>query len=150
MVLNLAFMGLPRDGAAIISQGLEGYCIKAFSGDEPHDAVVCAAGFGGVLPSSKIAVTLSCGGDIMRRLRDTGCTVVTCGTASDDTLSVSSIGEGKAAVSLQRRLMTLGGRQIEPCEIPIKAAHIRDSRIIPATAALLLLADIPPEKGYEI
>ena len=86
----------------------------------------------------------------MRMLRDTGCTVVTCGTADDDTLSVSSVGEHKAAVSLQRRLVTLSGRKIEPCEIPIKSKNISSLRIFEAATALLLLADVPPEKGYEI
>ncbi len=101
-------------------------------------------------PSAKYAVTLSCDGKVMRMLRDTGCTVVTCGTADDDTLSVSSVGEHKAAVSLQRRLVTLSGRKIEPCEIPIKSKNISSLRIFEAATALLLLADVPPEKGYEI
>ena len=83
-------------------------------------------------------------------LRDTGCTVVTCGTADDDTLSVSSVGEHKAAVSLQRRLITLSGRKIEPCEIPIKSKNISNLRVFEAVTALLLLSDVPPEKGYEI
>lgn len=103
-----------------------------------------------VSPSAKYAVTLSCDGKVMRMLRDTGCTVVTCGTADDDTLSVSSVGEHKAAVSLQRRLVTLSGRKIEPCEIPIKSKNISSLRIFEAATALLLLADVPPEKGYEI
>ena len=103
-----------------------------------------------VSPSAKYAVTLSCDGKVMRMLRNTGCTVVTCGTADDDTLSVSSVGEHKAAVSLQRRLVTLSGRKIEPCEIPIKSKNISSLRIFEAATALLLLADVPPEKGYEI
>ena len=103
-----------------------------------------------VSPSAKYAVTLSCDGKVMRMLRDTGCTVVTCGTADDDTLSVSSVGEHKAAVSLQRRLVTLSGRKIEPCEIPIKSKNISSLRIFEAATALLLLAGVPPEKGYEI
>lgn len=101
-------------------------------------------------PSAKYAVTLSCDGKVMRMLRNTGCTVVTCGTADDDTLSVSSVGEHKAAVSLQRRLVTLSGQKIEPCEIPIKSKNISSLRIFEAATALLLLADVPPEKGYEI
>ena len=101
-------------------------------------------------PAAKLAVTLSCDAKVMGMLRDTGCTVVTCGTADDDTLSVSSVGEHKAAVSLQRRLITLSGRKIEPCEIPIKSKNISNLRVFEAVTALLLLSDVPPEKGYEI
>ena len=150
MELNIAFWGLSAADQAAVLRGLLRYGISALNRAEPYDVAVYAADNSTVSPSAKYAVTLSCDGKVMRMLRDTGCTVVTCGTADDDTLSVSSVGEHKAAVSLQRRLVTLSGRKIEPCEIPIKSKNISSLRIFEAATALLLLADVPPEKGYEI
>ena len=166
MELNIAFSGFSAADKAAILRGLSGYGILGFNGAEPYDVAVCApptppvsaapsANFTATrphlaAPAAKLAVTLSCDAKVMCMLRDTGCTVVTCGTADDDTLSVSSVGEHKAAVSLQRRLITLSGRKIEPCEIPIKSKNISNLRIFEAVTALLLLSDVPPEKGYEI
>lgn len=166
MELNIAFSGFSAADKAAILRGLLGYGISVFNGAEPYDVAVCApptppvsaapsANFTATrphlaAPAAKLAVTLSCDAKVMCMLRDTGCTVVTCGTADDDTLSVSSVGEHKAAVSLQRRLITLSGRKIEPCEIPIKSKNISSLRIFEAATALLLLSDVPPEKGYEI
>lgn len=166
MELNIAFSGFSAADKAAILRGLLGYGISVFNGAEPYDVAVCApptppvsaapsANFTATrphlaAPAAKLAVTLSCDAKVMCMLRDTGCTVVTCGTADDDTLSVSSVGEHKAAVSLQRRLITLSGRKIEPCEIPIKSKNISNLRVFEAVTALLLLSDVPPEKGYEI
>ena len=166
MELNIAFSGFSAADKAAILRGLLGYGISVFNGAEPYDVAVCApptppvfaapsANFTSTrphlaAPAAKLAVTLSCDAKVMCMLRDTGCTVVTCGTADDDTLSVSSVGEHKAAVSLQRRLITLSGRKIEPCEIPIKSKNTSNLRVFEAVTALLLLSDVPPEKGYEI
>ena len=166
MELNIAFSGFSAADKAAILRGLLGYGISVFNGAEPYDVAVCApptppvsaapsANFTATrphlaAPAAKLAVTLSCDAKVMCMLRDTGCTVVTCGTADDDTLSVSSVGEHKAAVSLQRRLITLSGRKIEPCEIPIKSKNISNLRVFEAVTALLLLSDVPSEKGYEI
>lgn len=166
MELNIAFSGFSAADKAAILRGLLGYGISVFNGAEPYDVAVCApptppvsaapsANFTATrphlaAPAAKLAVTLSCDAKVMGMLRDTGCTVITCGTADDDTLSVSSVGEHKAALSLQRRLITLSGRKIEPCEIPIKSKNISNLRIFEAVTALLLLSDVPPEKGYEI
>ncbi|MBQ1283910.1 MAG: hypothetical protein IIY18_02795 [Clostridia bacterium] len=166
MELNIAFSGFSAADKAAILRGLLGYGISVFNGAEPYDVAVCApptppvsaapsANFTATrphlaAPAAKLAVTLSCDAKVMCMLRDTGCTVITCGTADDDTLSVSSVGEHKAAVSLQRRLITLSGRKIEPCEIPIKSKNISNLRVFEAVTALLLLSDVPPEKGYEI
>lgn len=166
MELNIAFSGFSAADKAAILRGLLGYGILGFNGAEPYDVALCApptppvsaapsANFTATrphlaAPAAKLAVTLSCDAKVMCMLRDTGCTVITCGTADDDTLSVSSVGEHKAAVSLQRRLITLSGRKIEPCEIPIKSKNISNLRVFEAVTALLLLSDVPPEKGYEI
>lgn len=166
MELNIAFTGFSAADKAAILRGLLGYGISVFNGAEPYDVAVCApptppvsaapsANFTATrphlaAPAAKLAVTLSCDAKVMCMLRDTGCTVITCGTADDDTLSVSSVGEHKAALSLQRRLITLSGRKIEPCEIPIKSKNTSNLRVFEAATALLLLSDVPPEKGYEI
>ncbi len=166
MELNIAFSGFSAADKAAILRGLLGYGISVFNGAEPYDVALCApqtppvsaalsANFTATrphlaAPAAKLAVTLSCDAKVMGMLRDTGCTVITCGTADDDTLSVSSVGEHKAAVSLQRRLITLSGRKIEPCEIPIKSKNTSNLRVFEAVTALLLLSDVPPEKGYEI
>ncbi len=150
MELNIAFKGFSHADKTEITDGLFSGGIEVCDRGEPYDIVVCAGGAFEAVPLAKFAVTLISDGEIMRVLRDTGCTVITCGTADDDTLSVSSVGENKAAMSLQRRLVTLSGGIIEPCEIPIKAKSISNLRSFEAVTAILLLAGIPSEKGYEI
>ncbi|GEM_PF-5951684 len=150
MTINIAVIGFPPGSMSRILQVLQRHDISVHFGIKPHDIMLCFGDTAETPPPCSIAVAVLCDRVIMEQLRDMGCTVVTCGTALTDTLSVSSIGEQSAAVSLQRSVTTLSGKEIEPCEIPVRLNGLSDSVIITAAAAMLLLCDIPPDCGYDI
>ncbi len=150
MILNFMCKGLSPDRKSFLLSALARYGISARPKKDNCDLLLCCSEVKGALPKSRVAVTLASDASVMRRLCGTGCTVVTCGISGDDTLSLSSIGEGTAAVSLQRSIETLAGGQIEPCEIPIKTDLSGDGELVTAASAVLLIAGICPDKGYTL
>lgn len=148
MTLNLAVIGLGAGGKSALLHTLENYGVSACRADEKSDVLLCAGRVYGNLPKCAVAVASECGSETLGRLRDMGCTVITCGTAPTDTLSLSHIGENTAAVSLQRSLVSLGGRRFEPCEIPVKLSGKTDSGIVSAAVAVLLLCGVSADKGF--
>lgn len=55
----------------------------------------------------------------LRILKGSPALTLTCGMSPKDTLTLSSISENNAVVSLQREIQDLNGNIIEPCEIKI-------------------------------
>lgn len=85
-----------------------------------------------VLESDNLAAT--------RALIGTGAVAITCGTSSKDTLSLASISDNQAVVSLQRSLRTLSGMVIEPADFTIRlTGHYNVFSILAYCAILLLL-----------
>ncbi len=118
-MLNLAILGASRDRREMLTRPLERYHVAAKTGVPPYDVVLCF-GASRQVPPCKAAVALSDDAGAMERLKGAGCTVIACGTAETDTVSLSSIGERAAAVSLQRELTLPNGKKLEPCEIPVR------------------------------
>ncbi len=81
-------------------------------------------------------------------LRGTGVVAITCGTSPRDTLSLSSLDDNSAMVSLQRCITTLDGYVVEPGDISVSLQHSRSPHQILAAVSVLLLAGIPWEDGY--
>lgn len=71
------------------------------------------------------------------------------GTSSHATVSLSSITDCGATVSLQRKLHTMIGTVLEPCEILVSLSTPMSPRQVLASVSLLLLTGIPWEKGYK-
>ena len=71
---------------------------------------------------------------------------ITCGMSSHDTISISSVSEDSAAVSLQRAIRRLDGTTMEACEIPIKFSKSPGDYAILCCCAVLLLTgtDVRP------
>nr|WP_319488015.1 hypothetical protein [uncultured Caproiciproducens sp.] len=83
-------------------------------------------------------------------LNGTGTAAITCGTSSKDTLSIAGLDEMSAALSLQRSVMTIGGKMLEPHDFTVRLlSKLSPTRIL-AVCAVLLLSGIDSSKGYEI
>ena len=83
-------------------------------------------------------------------LNGTGAAAITCGTSSKDTLSIAGIDEMSAALSLQRSVMTVDGKMLEPHDFTVRLlSKLSPTRIL-AVCAVLLLSGIDSTKGYEI
>ncbi|NLJ31204.1 MAG: hypothetical protein GX424_06345 [Clostridiales bacterium] len=83
-------------------------------------------------------------------LRGTEVSAVTCGTSQKDTISVAGIQEGSAVLSLQRNLVTLEGKVLEPHDFTVSLrSEIGPHRVL-AVCAVLLLAGVDSSKGYTI
>ncbi|MDF1495016.1 hypothetical protein [Caproiciproducens sp. CPB-2] len=83
-------------------------------------------------------------------LNGTGAAAITCGTSSKDTLSIAGIDETSAALSLQRSVMTLDGKMVEPRDFTVRfPPKLSPTRIL-AVCAVLLLSGIDSANGYEL
>lgn len=97
-----------------------------------------------------LSVTESDNENALSLLRQSGSPVIGCSMSGCDTLTLSCLDENGALVSLQRSVCTLGGTLIEPCEIKLRLS--KETALFPllAACAVLLLSDIPCEKGYSL
>lgn len=73
---------------------------------------------------------------------------VACGTSSKDTLSVASLTDGSACVSLLRSLCTLTDEILEPKDITVVLQNEIGTYSLLAACAVCLLCGIDSENGY--
>ncbi|MDU7339122.1 MAG: hypothetical protein E7L17_13530 [Clostridium sp.] len=73
---------------------------------------------------------------------------VVCGTSSKDTLSVASLSDGSACVSLLRSLCTLTDEILEPKDITVVLQKEIGTYSLLAACAVCLLCGIESENGY--
>ena len=83
-------------------------------------------------------------------LRAAGAAAVTCGMCAKDTLSISSLDYGAAALSLQRSISTVSGDVVEPGEITVKLRSAVSPRQMLAVCMVLLMAGVDASHGYMI
>lgn len=81
-------------------------------------------------------------------LKKIGGSGVDFGTSPRSTVSLSSMTDTSATVSVQRNLVLVDGRILEPCEIPVTLSVPMSPRQVLASVAVLLLAGVPWESGY--
>ena len=105
---------------------------------------------GPAIPEGFTAVVESCNAGALTLLRRSGATVITCGMASTDTMSLSSIAEQSGAVSLLREIRTLSGETVEARDIPVSYTPGLSEYGVLAACAVLLLAGRDPEHGYHL
>jgi len=72
--------------------------------------------------------------------------VISCGLHNKDTVTLSSLEKGKPVLSLQRRLITFSGEEIDVGDFPLITSE-SDHRVLIASAVLLLLGgrELTPE-----
>ena len=86
----------------------------------------------------------------LSRLKEAGRVAITCGTGSRDTLSIASISESRATVSLQRELIDIYGNRVEPRDIIVTFENRMEVYPLLATCAALLLCGAEPDGGYAL
>ncbi len=77
-----------------------------------------------------------------RSLAGTGAAAITCGTSPKETLSLASISDSQAVISLQRSLRTLSGEIIEPGDFSIQLTKKVDVFPLLSYCAIRLLSDM--------
>lgn len=95
------------------------------------------------LKVSKQVISIVNGGNekALRMLKDSPALTLTCGMSSKDTLTLSSINDCSAVVSVQREISGLNHQTIEPCEIKINFENKFSDYELLSACAVLLLAD---------
>lgn len=83
-------------------------------------------------------------------LKNSGVTVVTCGTGSKETLSIAGLEEGTAVLSLQRTLKTLQEQTVEPHDFTVTFSGSRSPHQLLTVCAVLLIAGEDSFTGYQI
>jgi len=76
------------------------------------------------------------------------CRTLDCGTSTHNTISIAGLNTDRAAVSIQRTVITLKGEKIEPMDITIKLKEPLPPYITSAITASLLICGIPYDDGY--
>ena len=83
-------------------------------------------------------------------LRAAGAAAVTCGMCAKETLSISSLDYGAAALSLQRSITTVSGDVVEPRDITVELHSAVSPRQMLAVCMVLLMAGVDSSYGYVI
>lgn len=84
------------------------------------------------------------------RLKDSGRVAITCGSSSRDTLSIASISDTRATVSLQRELIDLNGSVVEPRDLIVTFPKRMEVYPLLAVCGTLLLCGAEPDGGYSL
>ena len=79
-----------------------------------------------------------------------GAAAVTCGMCAKETLSISSLDYGAAALSLQRSITTVSGDVVEPRDITVELHSAVSPRQMLAVCMVLLMAGVDSSYGYVI
>ena len=73
-----------------------------------------------------------------------GC-IVSFGMSTRDTITLSSVDDGRPVLAIQRELVTLGGEVLERQEIPIRLQHPVPADTLMAAAGVMLILNVKPE-----
>ena len=65
---------------------------------------------------------------------------VSCGMSCNDTITLSSISDSDAIISVQRSITDIKGNIIEPCDITVKLKHFCDGFILLSTFCFIILS----------
>lgn len=102
------------------------------------------------VPAGVLTVFESYNGKAAGALKGTGVIAITCGTSAKDTLSVASLDEASATVSLQRTVKDVAGTVLEPRDVAVTLDSPLSPYQILAVCSVLLLSGQDPNDGYHI
>lgn len=109
---------------------------------EVCDLLICPVS----VPAQRAACTILLLGDGVPAPRGVAARcAVSCGLSDRDTMTVSGLRNGKAALSLQREMVSLRGEIVEQREFVVPAAGT-DARLLVLAAAALLCLGTDPER----
>lgn len=117
-----------------------------FEGERPSLLVVSqgAARRGAAIPDCRTVLLPGQAGELLRAKR--AASAVSYGLSSRDTLTLSSREGSQLWAALQRELVTVEGRVVEPQEFPLELEENAPPMSALAAAGALLLLGIPPEQ----
>ena len=92
-----------------------------------------------LLPKGAIAVCDAQNKTALEILKRNGVAVITCGSGHKNTITLASITENSAIISLQRNLYDLKGKKIEPADFKINLPPKFSPFSVMAAVAVLLL-----------
>ena len=100
------------------------------------------------VPSTFIPVFESRNTNAAAALKGTGIVGITCGTSAKDILSIASLNDINATVSLQRSVKTLTGLVLEPHDMTIQLKKAVSPFPLLAICSVLLLSGVPSNSEY--
>ena len=68
--------------------------------------------------------------------------VITYGMASHNALTLSSVGENRCVLTIQREIVTVFGKTLEPQDVVIPRLHLEPQCALAASAALLIAGGV--------
>ena len=92
------------------------------------------------IPENYFAVVDPENEEAVKMLRKSCMQTVTCGLSQKDTVTFSSIEQDSAVVSLQRGILRLDGKSIEPVEVPVRFGGSHAQYAVLSAVAVLLLS----------
>ena len=105
---------------------------------------VCSWQGGRLMRQNHLCAALSDDRRARRILRQSGCGALCCGMSLADSLTLSSLREDSAVISLQRELEDIGGNILEPCDLPVTlSSQYNTGDILLASACALLCGAAP-------
>ena len=97
------------------------------------------------LPTHTVAVVDPTNRQVTDFLAQSQLPAISCGFSQKDTLTLSSLTDEQAVISLQRSIYSYAGRRIEPAELPVALSRPVDSYLLLALAAILLFTETQTE-----
>ncbi len=129
-----------------LPQGLWARCRPARSGGV-YDLLIAAPDWAGPLPPDLTCRALLWPGRLGPLPEELAASwVVSYGLTPRDSLTLSSLGPDGLCLALQREVITLAGRSLEPQEIPLRGFAGVEPELVLAWAGVMLLAGMPVEK----
>lgn len=92
------------------------------------------------ITDSAICITESSNQKAITSIRGNNSPCISCGMSSNDSVTLSSISDTEAIISIQRSLTDIGGNVIEPCDITVKLKQFCDGFSLLSIFCILILS----------
>lgn len=98
------------------------------------------------LSNSVICITESSNHKAIASIQGNNSTCISCGMSGNDSVTLSSISDTDAIISIQRSLTDINGKTIEPCDITVKFKQFYDGFSLLSIFCFLILSG--KNEGY--
>ena len=102
-----------------------------------------------LIPNNFIPILDSHNLNAAQILKGTDKLAITCGTSSKDTLSIASLDDNTAVISLQRYVKAFNSKIIEPHDFTVKLSKETQPYPLLVTCAVLILSEFNTKSGFE-
>jgi len=108
-------------------------CIVIFKSKQTSDSLI-------KLSDTVISVTENSNYKAIKAIKGNNNLCISCGMSSNDSVTLSSISDTDATISIQRSITDINGKIIEPCDITVKLKHFCDGFALLSTLCALILS----------